>query len=420
MTNYVVLDTNILLNNGNPFSRFSKTNIIIPLTCIIELDNQKTREGDIGFKARRVIRLLFKIKDSKNFNDWILVGDNLIKVENNIDDCLSLDYDCKDDDIIGTLSYCNEVYGKTILVTNDLSMAIKTEALGFETRQLEENNNLNSDFKGVKTIYIDATNEELVSRHFTKKEDNVFNLHPNEYLIIYEVGNDKPKEIERWTGKKFERLNYKSFPCKPKNDLQACAMDLLSRREIPIKIIVGTYGSGKTYLTTQYIVKALQDETFTKWVECRQAEGDMDSSSVGFLKGTYEEKTDMFFKPIFDNLEGGEFMMQSWKQLGKIEFLIPYYAKGRSFNGDVFLHVDEAEDLTLKTLKMLGSRIGENTKGQSGCVVFTGDINQTESRYLKENGLATLIEKTKNNPLIGFIYLEDDVRSEASKVFADL
>ena len=64
---------------------------------------------------------------------------------------------------------------------------------------------------------------------------------------------------------------------------------------------------------------------------------------------------------------------------------------------------------------MVGTRIGNNSS-----IVFTGDYKQAESKYRSDNGLSLFIDKCKGNPLVGIIVLEEDVRSNASKVFADL
>ena len=54
-------------------------------------------------------------------------------------------------------------------------------------------------------------------------------------------------------------------------------------------------------------------------------------------------------------------------------------------------------------------------------LVMMGDIkNQTEDKYKYDNGLATFIEQSKDEELVGVIYLPMDVRSEMSKIFAEL
>ena len=83
--------------------------------------------------------------------------------------------------------------------------------------------------------------------------------------------------------------------------------------------------------------------------------------------------------------------------------------------GSTFVFVEESEDMDLKILKLIGSRIESDS-----CVVFCGDYKQSEQKYRRNNGLFQLIEKLKGNPLVGIIVLNEDVRSEASKVFVDI
>jgi predicted ribonuclease YlaK len=135
---------------------------------------------------------------------------------------------------------------------------------------------------------------------------------------------------------------------------------------------------------------------------------------IGFLPGDKDEKTYGFFLPFIQHLDGGEFEAKSLIQRGQLEKEVPYFIKGRSI-GSTFLYVDEAEDLTLRDIKTIGSRIEETS-----CVCFTGDYKQAERGYEYNNGLMQAIEQLKGNPLVGIVVLEDDVRSLASKVFADL
>lgn len=63
----------------------------------------------------------------------------------------------------------------------------------------------------------------------------------------------------------------------------------------------------------------------------------------------------------------------------------------------------------------MGSRLEENS-----CIVFSGDWKQASGKYKENSGMKHLIDKTKGNPLVGVVVLDEDVRSEASKIFADL
>jgi PhoH-like ATPase len=102
------------------------------------------------------------------------------------------------------------------------------------------------------------------------------------------------------------------------------------------------------------------------------------------------------------------------EQEGVLTKEIPFYMKGLSIE-DTFIIADEAEDLTLKLVKLIGTRLGKGSN-----VVFSGDFKQAEDKYIYNNGLYLAVEKLKGHPLVGVVYLDEDVRSDASKVFAEL
>ena len=102
------------------------------------------------------------------------------------------------------------------------------------------------------------------------------------------------------------------------------------------------------------------------------------------------------------------------KDEGVIQTIIPYYMKGISLDKS-FVIIDEAEDLTAKEIKLVGTRAGEGSK-----LVFCGDYKQAVVNTTDDNALVQLCEQFKGNPLFACIYLDEDVRSETSKLFASL
>jgi PhoH-like ATPase len=88
--------------------------------------------------------------------------------------------------------------------------------------------------------------------------------------------------------------------------------------------------------------------------------------------------------------------------------------KGASKESSWFL-VDEAEDLDIETLKLVGTRLAKNS-----VICFSADLHQTEKKYRNNNGLMEFINKFKGNPLIGVLKLQDDVRSDVSRIFNEL
>jgi len=110
---------------------------------------------------------------------------------------------------------------------------------------------------------------------------------------------------------------------------------------------------------------------------------------LGFLPGTLNEKMAPWTRPIFDVL--GEYYQQkdieSMLYEGTIEISPLAYMRGRTFK-DSYVIADEMQNATQNQMKMLLTRLGENSK-----MVVTGDLNQADR--LKDNGLIDFIEKVK-------------------------
>src|SRR5690606_26128290 len=111
-------------------------------------------------------------------------------------------------------------------------------------------NDIIEDYKGYKTITL---SDEDMANFYENLEVNHFDLYTNQYLILQ--GSDGVVDKFRWDGNKHVKLKFpkgsKKKAVKPKNDEQAFVLDLLYNNDIPIKIVSGTYGSGKTFLTVK-------------------------------------------------------------------------------------------------------------------------------------------------------------------------
>jgi PhoH-like ATPase len=93
------------------------------------------------------------------------------------------------------------------------------------------------------------------------------------------------------------------------------------------------------------------------------------------------------------------------------------YIRGRSIPNQ-YMIVDEAQNLTPHEVKTIASRVGEGTK-----LVLTGDATQIDNPYLdsSSNGLSYLVERLKNQTIVGHITLAKSERSDlASLVTAEL
>lgn len=235
----------------------------------------------------------------------------------------------------------------------------------------------------------------------------------NEYLIFTNTETGKQTEM-RWDGSKFVNLKLPSSKfIKAKNAQQRCALDLLLNDHITAAVVLGGYGSGKTMLTLQMAVHAVRDAgDQSKILGVREAKGE--GSSIGYLKGDFKEKTHMFFKPLEQQLEGGEYELERMERAGQLEMTIPYYMKGTTYK-DTVIVVDEAEDLTESQIRLIGTRVGEGSR-----LFMSGDYNQSLLDKSFKNPLIRTCIELRGHPNFACVYLEEDVRSETSKMFANL
>ena len=107
----------------------------------------------------------------------------------------------------------------------------------------------------------------------------------------------------------------------------------------------------------------------------------------GFLPGDLNEKMAPWTRPIFDIFEKHFTTVQIENMLLEniIEIAPLAYMRGRTFE-DSWIIADEMQNATKSQMKMLLTRIGNNTK-----MIVTGDLKQHD-RGFSENGLSDFIE----------------------------
>ena len=396
----IFLDTNILLDKGNNIEELGY--FYVSSVTLRELEHIKTsrnKDDEVKAKARQVTRWL---ADNKDKYDCIVVTQEHYNYLN----CLGLDLG--NDNLIMA---CARLLDNVVFHTNDICcLNVARKIFGLETVSNRDNKDV--EYKGYCEIDGDTDSINSLFEQYGNG-DNPLDLCENQYLIIHNKDLNNTHEY-RYCNKELKNIKLPSSKViKALNEKQRCALDLLLDKSIPIKFICGNYGSGKTLLSVKMaLYHVLEKGNFSKMTFFRNPVGA--GESVGYLKGTKEDKLEGFFKPIVQHLDGGEFQLQNLVQRGQIEMEIPFYAKGLSI-GDSFIVVDECEDLDIKTIKLLGTRV----EGESN-IVFCGDWKQAENKYIHNNGLIHCVDKLKGNPLVGIVVLDEDVRSNASKVFAML
>lgn len=210
---------------------------------------------------------------------------------------------------------------------------------------------------------------------------------------------------------KFSSISCNRKPLVPMNDKQREYIKAV--QEQSCVICIGVWGSSKTFIPSTIAADWLMDKKIDKVIIARPAEGK--GKSVGFLKGSKDEKMEPWCAPITDTMKQrmGVAHFEAMLANGKIEQLALEHVKGRSWD-NAFILVDEAEDLEPEVAKSLVGRQGVNS-----VTVITGDLRQQDLK--KNSGLQYLLDVAAytNLPitLIDFDSWDYCVRSEEAKAW---
>lgn len=194
---------------------------------------------------------------------------------------------------------------------------------------------------------------------------------------------------------------------KPRNPQQLCAMDLLLNKDIPVKLITGKFGSGKSLLCITAALQALQRNEFEKIIFVRNNVQVKDTDALGALPGSVMEKTLPYVMPFADHCGGVEGVQMLIEQ-GKLEVIPLGFLRGRSIRNAI-LYSMESENLTKEHIQLIMGRIDEGSQ-----LWMDGDLKQRDRQiFEKSAGLELMVERLKGNPLFGYVHL---IKSERSKV----
>jgi len=391
-------DTNALLELQE---KILDDNFVISSTTLLELEEIKTsgkKDENVKFQARHVLHLLDENEDKYKVvfvDNTILDYIDRFRLENNHDNqiCASA-YD-----------YLHSHDAALVFVTNDLCCKMIAKNIFKLDVESTNSNETSYIYKGYK--YIKGNSEKI------NHEMETLNFLVNEYAIIENTEDNTVKEM-RYDGEKFVQLKLPTSKfIKAKNPLQRCALDILMNQDISVAAILGGYGSGKTYLSMQMALYNVQEKgNQSKILGVREVTGE--GKEVGYLPGSLEDKVGKFFEPLAQSLSGGEFELEKLKVSGVIDTNVPFFMKGTTYN-DTIIICDEAEDLSESQIRLIGTRLGDNSK-----IYLSGDYKQSLLKKNSDNALIKMCNEFKGNSKFACIYLGEDVRSETSKMFADL
>ncbi|WP_323591905.1 PhoH family protein [Aliarcobacter butzleri] len=432
---YYVLDTNILLEDATNIYKLSqdgKNLIILAETVLDEIDTKKSGFDEINFQAREFARILedsniisstkkdlYKIIRLK-INNKDTVIDIISKDEYEINSKnVSLNI-INDRKILEISTFANTYYKhKVEFISLDIMARTRAISLDIKTNSLLGKDKDIFDLDFIKYIDINfedleyLDNEEIIKFDKEYKPYNFsycFKVRHSDQVLLANIQNKKIKLLDE--------IEIRDQVITPLNKEQLFFSDAIINHFYNVLIIEAKAGSGKTLLALSGALKLVRQKFFQKIIYIRNSIESLDKGEdVGYLPGL-EEKFKIYNHPLMDSLDyiirtehkrkrnkkAPDLVFQQLDDsevTARIEQMISNYGietmwvgemRGRTLSNS-FIIIDEAQNMSNKTMQMVLSRIDSSCK-----VVVLGSNKQIDNFYVNKytNALTTLLKSTKN------------------------
>ena len=433
---YYLLDTNILLEDARNIFKLSdgaKNLIILSETVLDELDSKKSGYDEINFQAREFARILenSEVLSSNKYEDFKIIRLKLINQDETIVDIISKDeYSINsknislnilnDRKILEVAKFAKNYYNKDIKFVS-MDIMARTRAISLDIKSValhgKDSDKFNFDF--IKNIDINFEDLENLDNQDIINFDKEYKVSDFSYclkvkhsdqVILASIQNNKIKILDE------EEVRNQIIT--PLNKEQLFFSNAIINHFYNVLIVEAKAGSGKTLLALSGALKLVKQKHFQKIIYIRNSIESLDKGEdVGYLPGL-EEKFKIYNHPLMDSLDyiiRSEYKRKRNKKkpdaqiselddsevTARIEQMISNYGietmwvgemRGRTLSNS-FIIIDEAQNMSNKTMQMVLSRIDSSCK-----VVILGSNKQIDNFYVNKytNALTTLLKSTKS------------------------
>jgi PhoH-like ATPase len=434
--NYII-DTNVLLHDPNSLLSFEDNQVLIPIEVIEEMDRFKRESSELGQHARQVSRMLDAFREDGHLSEGVKLPNGgqlrVIFHKNGIEKNghAILANDSIDNRILSQAAGVqkSQPENPTILVSKDINLRIKADAIGLAAEDYETDRVFITDlYTGMTEMSVSSDKLAAFRAEDELALDGGKKYFPNEYCTLIDEANSKKALLTKVdaTGTKLVPIvdaRDGVWGIKPRNREQHFALDALLDDRIKLVTLMGKAGTGKTLLAMAAGLKrVVNDREFRRLVVARPTISM--GKELGFLPGSLEEKLAPWMQPIHDALEmlsdlnmGHDHRRSAdLMRSGSIVVEALSYIRGRSI-ANQFMIVDEAQNLTPLEAKTIITRVGNGTK-----LVFTGDPYQIDNPYVdsSSNGFNYVVSRFRDQPIAAHVELQKGERSELAELAANI
>ena len=405
-------DTNSLLDLQETVLENDSKFLISSITLkeLEQIKTSGTRDEDIKWSARQILKLLINNEDKYNVILYKSEWDNDIQRRG---------YEISNDMriVISAYDTLRRLYGfnNSVFVTSDLCCKKIAETFGLKTEFAIEPKEDNY------TGYLTTKFNDDALAHFYEKvlpiNINPFNLYTNQYLLIKDK-NDNIIDKYCWTGEKYRQIPF----CCAKSDIfgkivpfngdpyQQIALDCLENNQIIM--LRGPAGSGKSYLAFGYMFQLLEKGKIDKIIVFCNTVATKGSAKLGFYPGSRTEKLlDSQIGNLLISKLGDRLYVEKLIDEGNLILLPMSDIRGYDTTGmNAAIYISEAQNLDIELMRLALQRVSED----SICILDGDSKAQVDlSMYAgAKNGMRRVSQIFRGADFYGEVTLQNIHRSK--------
>ncbi len=335
-------------------------------------------------------------------------------------------------------------YGLSLL-TNDISFKIAAEVQGIPTESIRNSRVEDADSIEFAHCYYyeDEPKIDDEDEHHNYEQITFIEKAKSDQNEIYETG------IQRYAINLNGSMEWCDFDkrfgeyfddnlVRPINLEQKFYFTIMTHPQNSVTVVAGATGSGKTLIALQAGLEMVKEGIVEGIVYARNTVTASDpQAELGYRKGDQDQKLGYFMYPLYSavnftiehqtknsidaqveftgntNSIQRENATEQFMAKYNIEVMDIAHLRGTTISRK-FVIIDEAQNMTNATLKLIGTRMGDETR-----LVIMGDPHQIDHPFLskRRNALVSLLQKAKHTDFVAGIQLRHTIRSEVANWF---
>jgi PhoH-like ATPase len=417
-----VLDTSVLLSDPLAMTRFEEHEVVIPLVVITELEG-KRKHIELGWSARRALRELERFRQLHgDLSHAFPVNDKggTLRVELNHVDSDLLPHSLtggNDNRILAVAANLSSLGSDVTLVTKDLPLRLKASVVGIDADEYHNESVPDTRWTGMTSIKVDT---EMIDALFKDEQLTLDKELPVNSGVV--LTNGSQSAIARMSSPLVAKLvpsSGQALTLRPRSAEQHLALDLLLDNEVGIVSLGGKAGTGKTVLALAASLDlVLRNRGPQRKIVVFRPLYAVAEQTLGYLPGTEEEKMEPWAAAVYDALDaidssGGT--ADKVRRNRTLEILPITHIRGRTFSNTILI-IEEAQQWERIALLSLLTRVGVGSR-----VFLTHDMSQRDNlRVGPHDGIASVVEMLKGNPLFGHVTFTRQERSPVAELASEI